>query len=186
MDAVRLILISLALTSLASQVNGDWLSDLADTISAAAQSVANTLGSHETWDSVQAAFESAGVSDWYLEAWVSTEAGVQCLKDAGSDTETILACRRNLHQPLPSPLSGSAQSVANTLGSKATWDSVQAAFESAGVNTWTSEAWASSEAGIQCLKDAGSETEILACRRNLHQSFAGATSTSTSTSTESS
>ena len=41
------------------KVNGDWLTDLGDTISAAAQSVANTLGRREkTWDSVQAAFES--------------------------------------------------------------------------------------------------------------------------------
>ena len=41
------------------KVNGDWVSDLADTISAASQSVDNTLGRREkTWDSVQAAFES--------------------------------------------------------------------------------------------------------------------------------
>ena len=33
------------------------------------------------------------------------------------------------------------------------------------------------------MKDADSDTEILACRRNLHQSLAGASATSTSTST---
>ena len=40
------------------QVNGDWISDLGDTISGAASSVASTLGDKKTWDQVQAAFES--------------------------------------------------------------------------------------------------------------------------------
>ena len=51
------------------------------------------------------------------------------------------------------------------------------------MSDWYLEAWVSTEAGVQCLKDADSDTEILACRRNLHQSLAGASGTSTSTST---
>jgi len=102
MVAVRFILISVALISLASQVNGDWLSDIGDSLSSAAHSVANTLGSQETWDSVSAAFASVGDSaaNWATEAWASSEAGVQCLKDAGSDTQAILDCRTNLHTSL--------------------------------------------------------------------------------------
>jgi hypothetical protein len=64
--------------------------------------VADTLGSQETWNTVQQAFENAGESavDWTKEAWASSGAGIQCLKDAGSDTEAILACRTNLHSSL--------------------------------------------------------------------------------------
>jgi hypothetical protein len=98
MAAIRSILFSVALISFASQVNGNWITDLGDTISGAAQA----LGDKETWDKVQGAFESVGVSaaDWASEAWASTEAGAKCLKDAGADTDAILACRTNLHSSL--------------------------------------------------------------------------------------
>jgi len=103
MASVRSILISVALISLASQVNSQqWLTDIGNQISGAASSVADTLGSQETWNTVQAAFENAGESavNWTNEAWVSSQAGVQCLKDAGSDTTAIVACRTNLHSSL--------------------------------------------------------------------------------------
>jgi len=102
MAALRSLLISVALVSLASQVQGDWLSDIGDTLSGAASSVANTLGSKETWDTVSQAFEDAGESAgaWANEAWASSSEGIQCLKDAGSDTDAILACRKNIHSSL--------------------------------------------------------------------------------------
>jgi hypothetical protein len=102
MAAIRSILFSVALVSLACQVNGDWLSDLGNTISGAAQSVASTLGDEQTWKQVEAAFESAGDSavDWTKEAWVSSKDGIQCLKDANGDTDAILACRKNVHGSL--------------------------------------------------------------------------------------
>jgi len=191
MAALRSFLISVALISLASQVNGNWLSDIGDAISAESESVASTLGSQQTWDKVQAAFASAGDSaaNWATEAWASSEAGVKCLKDAGSDTQAILDCRTNLHNSLGSQgdsdwlsdianqISSVAPSVANSLGSQETWDKVQAAFASAGDSAanWATEAWASSEAGLKCLKDAGSDTQaILDCRTNLHESLGGA------------
>ena len=51
------------------KVNGDWLSDAGNQISGSAQSLADTLGSQETWDSVQAAFESMWInsSDCWLD-----------------------------------------------------------------------------------------------------------------------
>jgi hypothetical protein len=102
MAAIRSILFSVALVSLASQVNGDWISDFGDTLSGAAQSVASTLGDKKTWDQVSAAFESAGDSaaNWAEEAWASSADGVKCLKEAGADTDAILACRTNLHSSL--------------------------------------------------------------------------------------
>ena len=39
------------------KVNGDWLSDVGNQVSGSAQSVADTLGSKETWDTVSQAFE---------------------------------------------------------------------------------------------------------------------------------
>jgi len=100
--AIRSILISAALLSLASQVQGNWLTDITDAISDAASSVADKLGDEETWKTVSQAFEDAGESavNWTKEAWASSEAGIQCLKEAGSDTEKILACRKNLHSSL--------------------------------------------------------------------------------------
>jgi len=103
MAAIRSILISVAIISLASQVNGQqWLTDIGNSISSAAHSVAGTLGSQETWNTVQAAFENAGESavNWTTEAWASSQEGIQCLKDAGSNTTAILACRANLHSSL--------------------------------------------------------------------------------------
>ena len=47
-------------------------------------------------------FEGAGEStvNWTAEAWASSQGGIECLKAAGSDTEAILNCRRNLHHSL--------------------------------------------------------------------------------------
>jgi hypothetical protein len=111
MAAVRSFLISVALISLASQVEGNWLDDIGSSLSGAASSVAETLGSEETWNSVSQAFEDAGESavNWTSEAWVSSTEGVKCLKDAGSDTDAILACRKNLH----SSLAGAAAATFN-------------------------------------------------------------------------
>ena len=58
------------------------------------------MNAKETWNTLGAALQGTkeSLTDWSKEAWLNSKAGVDCLRDAGSDANAILACRRNLHQ----------------------------------------------------------------------------------------
>merc|ERR1719403_649332 len=103
MASVRTILISAALITLATQVSAndlrDWFSDVGDTLSGAFSDAWSSVSSKETWNTVATALEGAGQDAlaWSKEAWVNTKAGVECLTEAGSNSEAILECRKNLY-----------------------------------------------------------------------------------------
>jgi len=105
MASVRTILISAALITLATQVSADtvfsrdWFSDVGDTLSGAFSSAWDTVSKKETWNTVAGVLQGAGEDAvaWSKEAWVNTQAGVDCLTEAGSDSEAILECRKNLY-----------------------------------------------------------------------------------------
>jgi len=103
MASVRTILISAALITLASQVSAndlrDWFSDFGDTLSGAFSSAWDTVSKKETWNTVAGVLQGAGEDAvaWSKEAWVNTQAGVDCLTEAGSDSEAILECRKQLY-----------------------------------------------------------------------------------------
>jgi len=105
MASVRTILISAALITLATQVSADtvfsrdWFSDVGDTLSGAFSSAWDTVSKKETWNTVAGVLQGAGQDAvaWSKEAWVNTQAGVECLTEAGSDSEAILECRKNLY-----------------------------------------------------------------------------------------
>merc|ERR1719323_2575971 len=105
MASVRTILISAALITLATQVNADtvfsrdWFSDVGDTLSGAFSSAWDTVANKETWNTVAGVLQGAGEDAvaWSKEAWVNTQAGVDCLTEAGSDSDAILECRKQLY-----------------------------------------------------------------------------------------
>jgi len=105
MASVRTILISAALITLATQVSADtvfsrdWFSDVGDTLSGAFSDAWSSVSSKETWNTVATALEGAGQDAlaWSKEAWVNSKAGVECLTEAGSNSEAILECRKNLY-----------------------------------------------------------------------------------------
>ena len=76
------------------------MSDLGDIVNKAGKDAWNTVSAKETWNKVGAALQGTreSLTDWSKEAWLNSKAGVDCLRDAGSDAKAILACRRNLHQ----------------------------------------------------------------------------------------
>merc|ERR1719153_965806 len=94
MASVRTILTSVALITLATQVSADTVFSR-DSFSDAWSSVS----SKETWNTVATALEGAGQDAlaWSKEAWVNSKAGVECLTEAGSNSEAILECRKNLY-----------------------------------------------------------------------------------------
>ena len=77
----------------------DWFSDVGDTLSGAFSSAWDTVSKKETWNTVATALEGAGQDAlaWSKEAWVNSKAGVECLTEAGSNSEAILECRKNLY-----------------------------------------------------------------------------------------
>jgi len=103
MASVRTILISAALITFATQVSAndlrDWFSDVGDTISGAFSDAWNTLANKETWNTVATALEGAGQDAlaWSKEAWVNTGEGIECLKNAGSDADKMIECRKKLY-----------------------------------------------------------------------------------------
>merc|ERR1719403_240761 len=103
MASVRTILISAALITLATQVSAndlrDWFSDVGDSISGAFSDAWNTLANKETWDTVATALEGAGQDAlaWSKEAWVNTGEGIECSKNAGSNADKMIECRKELY-----------------------------------------------------------------------------------------
>jgi len=103
MASVRTILISAALITFATQVSAndlrDWFSDVGDTISGAFSDAWNTLANKETWNTVATALEGAGQDAlaWSKEAWVNTGEGIECLKNAGSNADKMIECRKELY-----------------------------------------------------------------------------------------
>ena len=77
----------------------DWFSDVGDTLSGAFSDAWSSVSSKETWNTVATALEGAGQDAlaWSKEAWVNSKAGVECLTEAGSNSEAILECRKNLY-----------------------------------------------------------------------------------------
>merc|ERR1719403_666298 len=103
MASVRTILISAALITLATQVSAndlrDWFSDVGDTLSGAFSSAWDTVSKKETWNTVADTLKGAGVDavEWSKEAWVNTGAGIECLKNAGSNSDKMIECRKELY-----------------------------------------------------------------------------------------
>jgi len=103
MASVRTILISAALITLATQVSAndlrDWFSDVGDTLSGAFSDAWSSVSSKETWNTVATALEGAGQDAlaWSKEAWVNTGEGIECLKNAGSNADKMIECRKELY-----------------------------------------------------------------------------------------
>jgi len=105
MASVRTILISAALITIATQVSADtvfsrdWFSDVGDTLSGAFSDAWSSVSSKETWNTVATALEGAGQDAlaWSKEAWVNTGEGIECLKNAGSNADKMIECRKELY-----------------------------------------------------------------------------------------
>ena len=77
----------------------DWFSDVGDTLSGAFSSAWDTVANKETWNTVADTLKGAGVDavEWSKEAWVNTGAGIECLKNAGSNSDKMIECRKELY-----------------------------------------------------------------------------------------
>ena len=77
----------------------DWFSDVGDTLSGAFSDAWSSVSSKETWNTVATALEGAGQDAlaWSKEAWVNTGAGIECLKNAGSNADKMIECRKELY-----------------------------------------------------------------------------------------
>jgi len=77
----------------------DWFSDVGDTLSGAFSDAWSSVSSKETWNTVATALEGAGQDAlaWSKEAWVNTGEGIECLKNAGSNADKMIECRKELY-----------------------------------------------------------------------------------------
>ena len=168
------------------------MADFVDKISDAANGTWDDLSDPETWTKIQEAINEAGgdALEWSEEAWVLTQAGVDCLKNATNTdltqniTQGILDCRiqlggdefNNSWSDFKDKISKAAQSAWDNLSDPETWNKVQEAINEAGGDAldWSMEAWVSSKEGVDCLKNAtntdinqNATQAVLDCRTQL-------------------